>query len=306
MRGFPTILLTTLAMQAHSAPIHDAVRDGDTAKLEQLLSEGANVNSKDAMVGTPLHIAAMTGRADAAKMLLDHGARANMTGGMANQTPLQIAVMTNADIVEMLLENGADASKTDLEGNTPLHLAAGAGNLEVVKSLLEHGSDLLATNSSGIAAVEFAGADGHFDVVDYLVGEGAFSGAAPDPVSGLLAGADPSRGGELFVSMSCSHCHAAESGEDSIAPNLWGIVGRQIATADFKYSQALQRSEGNWTYEALNAFISNPVQFAPGNLMSRAPLQNEGTRGIGDVSARADLIAFLRLQADDPEALPEL
>jgi cytochrome c len=307
MRGIiATIFLTTIAIQAQSAPIHDAVRDGDTAKLERLLSEGVNVNTKDALVGTPLHMAAMTGRADAAKILLEHGARANMTGGMANQTPLQIAVMTNADIVAMLLENGADSSKTDLEGNTPLHLAAGAGNLEVVKTLLDHGSDLHAPNSSGVAAVEFAGAGGYFDVVDYLVGEGAFSGVASEPVSGLLAGADPSRGSELFVSMSCSHCHAAASGEDSIAPNLWGIVGRQIATGDFNYSQALKRETGNWTYEALNAFISNPARFAPGNLMSRAPLKNEGTRGIGDIAVRADLIAFLRQQADQPEALPEL
>ena len=81
-----------LAMPVQSAPIHDAVRDGDTAKLEQLLSEGVNVNTKDALVGTPLHMAAMTGRADAARILLENGARANMTGGMANQTPLQIAV----------------------------------------------------------------------------------------------------------------------------------------------------------------------------------------------------------------------
>ena len=299
-RLFAAVLLSSTAFSASAAPIHDAVRDGDTATLERLLSEGVNVNMKDAMVGSPLHMAAMTGQAGAARILLDHGARADAAGGMAGQTPLQIAVNTSAEIVEMLLENGADVGRTDLGGNTPLHLAAGAGDLEIVRSLLDHGAELRTPNSDGLAAVEFAGAGGYFDVVDFLVDHGAFPDEAADPVSGLMNNANPDRGGELFVSVGCSHCHAALADEDSIAPNLWGVVGRQIANSDFNYSAALKRQTGEWTYEALNAFLSNPARFAPGNLMSRAPLQNEGTRGVSDVRVRADLIAFLRGQASEP------
>lgn len=287
------ILLALTAVPSHAAPIHDAARDGDIATLERLLSEGANVNAKDAMVGSPLHMAAMTGQSEAARILLEHGARADLAGGMAGQTPLQIAVTTSAEIASMLLENGADVGKADLEGNTPLHLAAAAGNIEVVRTLLDHGADLRAPNSSGLTAVEFAGAGGYFDIVDLLVDLGTFPDDPVEPVSSLLDGASSERGAELFASMSCSHCHAAAEGEESIAPNLWGVVGRPIASDGFTYSAALKRETGEWTYEALNAFLANPARFAPGNLMSRAPLQSEATRGIGDVHVRADLIAFL-------------
>lgn len=305
-RLLATILFASTTFPAHSAPIHDAVRDGDTAMLERLISEGANVNTKDALIGSPLHMAAMTGQVDAAKILLEHGANADLPGGMAGQTPLQIAATTSADIAAMLLENGANIGKSDLEGNTPLHLAAGAGNLEVVRTLLDHGADLRATNSNGLAPVEFAGAGGYFEVVDFLVDLGAFPDEAADPVSNALRSASSERGGELFVSIGCSHCHAATMNEESIAPNLWGVVGRQIASQDFNYSPALKREDGEWTYEALNSFLSNPARFAPGNLMSRAPLQNQATRGIGDIGKRADLIVFLRQQADNPEPLPDL
>ena len=54
---------------------------------------------------------------------------------------------------------------------------------------------------------------------------------------------------------------------------------------------------GNWDYEALNHFLLNPKAYAPGTKMNFA--------GIKKPEDRANLIAWLRTQADEPVPLPE-
>ena len=71
-----------------------------------------------------------------------------------------------------------------------------------------------------------------------------------------------------------------------VGPSLHGVVGRDIASVeDFSYSGALQDLEGDWTPEALNAFLENPRSYAPGTAMSYG--------GMRDVEDRAAMIAYL-------------
>ena len=74
-------------------------------------------------------------------------------------------------------------------------------------------------------------------------------------------------------------------------PHLWGIVGRARASiAGFDYSPALKKAGGNWDYQALNKFNSDPAIVLPGTVMV--------FRGLQDESTRVDLIAYLRTVAD--------
>lgn len=115
-------------------------------------------------------------------------------------------------------------------------------------------------------------------------------------VVAMLASADAEAGAK--VSRKCAACHSFdEGGPNKVGPNLWDIVGQDIAKhEDFKYSDALAEREGNWTYENLSAFLSNPRDYAPGTKMSFA--------GIKDDEDLANLIAFLREQSGDPQPLP--
>ena len=45
------------------------------------------------------------------------------------------------------------------------------------------------------------------------------------------------------------------------------IFSRDIASDNFKYSEALSKFSGGWTRERLKEFIMNPQEFAPGNMM---------------------------------------
>ena len=101
----------------------------------------------------------------------------------------------------------------------------------------------------------------------------------------MVASADAGKGEKLF--RRCQACHKLEDGANGVGPYLYGVVGRDIASADgFKYSDALSGVDGAWTLDQLSAWIENPRAFAPGNRM--------GFAGLKDEQDRADLMAFLQ------------
>ena len=48
------------------------------------------------------------------------------------------------------------------------------------------------------------------------------------------------------------------------APNLKNLIGRPLASTNYKYSKALKELRGDWTIERVVSFLNNPEQFAPG------------------------------------------
>ena len=112
-----------------------------------------------------------------------------------------------------------------------------------------------------------------------------------------LAGASAEKGARVYGR--CAACHSLqEGGPHGIGPNLYGIVGAKVGgRADFSYSDALENHGGEWDFALLDAYIEKPSESIPGNRMPFA--------GIDRANQRADLIAFLSLQAADPVPLPE-
>ena len=88
------------------------------------------------------------------------------------------------------------------------------------------------------------------------------------------------RGRQLFAQ--CVLCHAS-SRNNAIAPSLAGVVGREIAAdADYDhYSPALQsfaRSEGHWTTDLLDVFLTSPRTLVPGTTMGFDGFQSKDDR----------------------------
>jgi cytochrome c len=126
-------------------------------------------------------------------------------------------------------------------------------------------------------------------------GEAAEADATPLPV--LLAAASPEAGAE--EARKCQACHSFEQGGAAkIGPPLWGVVGRGVASVEgFSYSDSLLEKGGQWTFDSLNAFLTNPKGFAPGTKMAFA--------GVKDPEERADVLVYLRSLAESPVPLPE-
>lgn len=124
--------------------------------------------------------------------------------------------------------------------------------------------------------------------------------AAEEPevdFAALLASAQPSDGESVFGK--CKSCHSIEAGgPDKVGPNLHNVVGRDVASKEgFAYSDALLGIEGAWDYDKLSHFLENPRGFAAGTKMSFA--------GLSKPQQRAEVIAYLRENSENPPPLPE-
>ncbi|MGI9353778.1 MAG: c-type cytochrome [Rhizobiaceae bacterium] len=103
--------------------------------------------------------------------------------------------------------------------------------------------------------------------------------------------------------MLCTKCHALKVGDkpegagfSRIGPPLLDIVGREIAAyPGFDFTDAMRKTGGTWTYEALNNFITDPTASIPGTDM--------WTSGLARPEARAALIAYLRSITSNPPPL---
>jgi len=133
-------------------------------------------------------------------------------------------------------------------------------------------------------------------------GGGAAAAAAPEtPIAQLLQKADPKAGETIFKK--CQACHDGTSGgPNKVGPNLWGVVGRPIASHEgFAYSAAIKDfskgSSEKWDYDHLSHFLAAPKKDIPGTAMGFAGLPKEGDR--------ANVIAFLRTLSDNPLPLPD-
>jgi cytochrome c2 len=96
------------------------------------------------------------------------------------------------------------------------------------------------------------------------------------------------RSGEAQFAEKCSGCHeSAPISGYTIGPNLFGVVGRRVASLGGypSYSPALRLLGGVWTKERLELFLKAPRQACPGTAMDYA--------GVTDAEERAAIIGYL-------------
>jgi uncharacterized protein len=133
-------LLAVWPCLAQTAPLGEAVRNGDLARVRALLGQHADVNAVDADGSTALDWAVESDNAELTRLLLTAGASA-ATQSRNGVTPLSLAAENrNLEIAKALLNAGADANESRPEGETVLMIAARTGNAELVKLLLAHGA----------------------------------------------------------------------------------------------------------------------------------------------------------------------
>jgi cytochrome c len=124
------------------------------------------------------------------------------------------------------------------------------------------------------------------------VESGDSGGDAVVPLANMMATADMSKGEAVFKK--CMACHTvASGGANGIGPNLYATLGEPIGKgkAGFAFSEALSGKGGNWTFDLMNEWLTNPKKFAPGTKMTFA--------GLGNPEERANLLLYLNSQGSN-------
>ena len=237
------LLLTRVVFADSDAPLADAAEKADSAAVQKLLQQGADINASqiDGMTAlhwaarrddlplaktllaaganakaenrygvTPLSLVCVAGDAPFAELLLDAGANVNASlhGG---ETALHTAARTgNLATVKLLLARGADVNAKERKNQTPLMWAAAEGNADVVKALVDQGADFRTPLSSGFTPLLFAVREGHTDVVKLLLNAGADVTEAMQPKQ--PGGKAPMRGtSALILAIENGHFELAET-----------------------------------------------------------------------------------------------
>jgi len=128
---------------------------------------------------------------------------------------------------------------------------------------------------------------------------GAAAAAPAVDLGTLLAAADATQGAAAVKK--CQACHDfTDGGPNKTGPNLYDVVDRPIGShPGFSYSDGMKEHNAKgdiWSYENLNAFITNPKEFTPGTKMSFS--------GVKDDKERANILAYLQTLSASPKPFP--
>ena len=117
--------------------------------------------------------------------------------------------------------------------------------------------------------------------------------AQPVAAAAPPAGGDPAAGRLVF--RKCQACHSMDPGKAILGPSLAGLIGRKAGSeAGYNYSPALKQANIVWDAKTLDAYLSDPQKFIPGNKMPFPGLKTDHDR--------ADIIAFFVAAAGAPPA----
>jgi len=174
----PLIFLFIFLLTSRERPaqdVHKAVRVNDPQEVQQLLSDGADVNALeiDEKTGfntksTPIIIAARKEYLEVVEVLIANGADVNAASIYGKTALAEAAIKGNNEIINLLLDAGAEVDAAKQWSKTPLMWAAAFGKADTVKLLLEAGADQELKNEEDLTALDFARESGHDDVVALL------------------------------------------------------------------------------------------------------------------------------------------
>lgn len=147
-------LLLVAKQEEKNAALLLSAEAGVTDILKELITRGADKNSRNQHQETALMLAVQGRHHFAVGALLEFGAEVNLLNN-SGRNALMYAVdasLHRPDIVEKLIERGAAINQRDKQGNTALLLAVGGTeklNAGTIKVLVEAGADVEIKNEAG-------------------------------------------------------------------------------------------------------------------------------------------------------------
>jgi len=152
--------------------LHLAAQNGDTAVVQFLLENGADIKAQDNLFSrSAVHFAAESGNLDCVKFLTEHGADLQ-DKDVYGATPLHYAARSNhLDIIKYLVSKKMDYTAKDVRGWSAMHYAASGGSTEIIRYLLAKGLNINELTESGRTPIFFA--RGNHELRMFMIQNGA-------------------------------------------------------------------------------------------------------------------------------------
>lgn len=106
--------------------------------------------------------------------------------------------------------------------------------------------------------------------------------------------------GQVLFERECAGCHVTNTSAHGLGPNLYGIVGRRVATApNYDYSAALRTASFIWSEENLIKYINNPNAAIPCRpfrirAVTMCPGIHMSFQGLHNTQASMAVVAYLK------------
>jgi ankyrin repeat protein len=172
IRSLLILVVAGVALDAAGpADLLVAIRNGDHARVEDLLRAGADVNAADSEATTALMHAVVESDVRMMKLLIGHGANANARNALDSSALMYAA--TNLEKTRLLLDAGADVRVKGKRGATPMSVAVTTfGSTPVLKLLSARGAEPEDRLMTGAAQ------KGDLEAIRYLLSIGVSPGGA--------------------------------------------------------------------------------------------------------------------------------
>ncbi len=159
--------------------LHRAAQANDHARIVSLVSQGAEIESRDAAGRTPLLIATHANAVEAARVLIEAGADVNAKDSIQDTPFLYAGAEGRTEILRLILATGkANLKDTNRYGGTALIPAAHHGHPDTVRVLLKTQIAIDHINNLGWTAlletiILSDGGPVHQDILAQLIAAGA-------------------------------------------------------------------------------------------------------------------------------------
>ena len=118
-----------------------AARQGNLARVQALLSQGANVNATDVQNTTALIYAVQGGHREIVAILREFGADINKSKQPQGLSPLMLAAALNhSEILAQIIAAGANVNQVNQDGTPALMIATYKGHIAIAEQLLTAGA----------------------------------------------------------------------------------------------------------------------------------------------------------------------
>lgn len=165
---FAKSLIGDVNSDENSLLMSEAVLEGDTAKVNELLNSGVDPNIQDIDGWTPLMWAAQDNNISMINLLIESGADPNLQDYYEETALLQAVYQDNKEAIKVLIDAGTEPNMANSTGWTPLMAASSNGNLESAKALLELGADPTLIDSNNYTAFLYAKKSGYSEIADLI------------------------------------------------------------------------------------------------------------------------------------------